>query len=170
MTVAESIRKVSSNASHINHIVIAIHGYNQFTFNVSVVLLKSAFGDLMVTNKDEKMRLVKADLIYDGIQKLDYVNDKNANQTLFDFIKLFQTYQGLVCSPAAQNGCLKEMIVFRHSQLVQLEDYLQKMIQNLQKTIRDQKNMRENTIVSFVNFSMKIFGKKLIFGFGFFSI
>lgn len=153
MTVAEAIWKVSSNASHINHIVIAIHGYNQFTFNVSVVLILGALGSLTSKRKSNKLPLLKAEAIFNKIQSLDIVNEPGNKKVLFDFLILFQSYQRLICLPAAKDTCLTEIIVFEPAQLERLKESLKKATQNLNKTIRDQQDLNENPMVSqFANF------------------
>lgn len=147
MTVAESIWKVSSNASNINHILIAIHGYNQFTFNVSIVLLLSALGNLTVKTKSNQLPLLKADAVLKKLQSLDIVHEKNDKKILFDFLSLFQSYQRLMCLSAATDASLIEMHLYNPDQLEQLEECLKKQTQTLNKTIRDQKDLNENPLV-----------------------
>lgn len=145
--MAESIWTVSSEASNINHIIIAMHGYNQFTFNVSIVLLLAAMGSLAASKKTRKMQLVKSEMIYDKILKLN-VSDQNAKHILMDFLTLFQTFQRLVCLPQARDECLREMLVFQKKHLEELGDYLKKVNQMLNKTILDQHDINDNTRVS----------------------
>lgn len=148
MTVAEAIWKVSSNPSNINHIVIAIHGYNQFTFNVSIVLILSALGSLTSNRKFNKLPLLKAEAIFNKLQSLDIVNVHSDKKVLFDFLFLFQSYQRLMCLPTANDTCLNEIIVFEPAKLDGLMESLKKATQNLNKTIRDQQDLNENPIVS----------------------
>lgn len=152
MAVAESIWKVSSNASNLNHIIVAIHGFNQFTFNVSMVLLTVALGGLTVKKKTNKMRLTNSQKAYQEILKLDYLNDANSKRIFFDFLTLFQNLQRLVCLSAARDESLKEIMVFEKKYLDQLESYLKLATENLTKIIRDQKDLNENTAVRFSQF------------------
>lgn len=159
MTVAESIWKVSSNASNINHILIAIHGYNQFTFNISIVLLLSALGNLTIKTKTNQLPLLKADAVFKKLQSLDIIYEKSDKKILFEFLSLFQSYQRLMCLSAAMDVSLTEMHVHNSDQLDQLEECLKKTIQTLNKTIRDQKDLNENPLVRYLyirNFSSEI--------------
>ncbi|XP_055310663.1 uncharacterized protein LOC129573742 [Sitodiplosis mosellana] len=147
MTVAEAIWKVSPSASNINHIVIAIHGYNQFTFNVSIVLLLAAFGSLVSKTKSNKLPLLEAEAVFKKLQSLDIVNDHSEKKIMFDFLSSFQSYQRLMCLPAAKDTCLSELAVFKPAQLEQLKECLKKATQSLNKTIRDQQDLNENPLI-----------------------
>lgn len=150
MTVAESIWKVSSNASNVNHILIAIHGYNQFTFNVSIVLLLSALGNLTIKTKSNQLPLLKAETVLKKLQSLDIAHEKNDKKILFDFLSLFQSYQRLMCLSAATDASLTGMHIYKPDQLEQLEGCLKKTTQTLNKTIRDQKDLNENPLVRYI--------------------
>lgn len=145
MAVAEAIWKVSSNALNVNQCIVFIHGFNQFTFNVSIVLLLSALGNL--TSKSNNLPLLKADTIITKIAKLDIVSDKRSKQTFFDFLTLFQTYQRLISTPAAEDESLLKIITLKATQMELLDEYLKKATLELNKTIRDEKDLNENPAV-----------------------
>lgn len=147
MQMAESIWKVSSNASNINHIIISIHGYNQFTFNVSIILLFASFGCVATEIKPKKLPLSKAQTIHEQITSLDIVKNPHEKQMLFDFVTLFQTYQSLMKLPAAQNKSICDAMTFDKVKLKLIEEHLKIVIQNVDKSIRDQKDLNENTLV-----------------------
>lgn len=136
---------MSSNASNINHIVIAIHGYNQFTFNVSMVLLMAALGSLTGKAKSDRLPLTKVDTLFKKLQSLDVVRDPSDKKIMYNFLSLFQSYQRLMSK--ANDTSLTEMFRFQTAQLDQLEACLKKTTQNLNKTIRDQKDLNDNPVV-----------------------
>lgn len=146
MTVAEAIWKVSSNALELNRILIAIHGYNQYTFNVSMILLLAALGSLTLSEQSDKLPLMEADAIYTKIESLD-IHERNAKQTLFDFLCLFQSYQRLISLQASKDESLSTIICLKPKQLQKLEEYLKMATRILNKTIRDQEDLNENTAV-----------------------
>lgn len=149
MAVAEAIWTVSSDSSNINHMIIEIQYRNQFTLNVSIVLLIAALGNLTTTVKPNRLPLVKSEAIFDQIGKLDIMKNKNEKMILFDFLCLFQTLQRLVSSTsAARDVSLKNMLTFQSSQLERLKSQLQATLQSLNKTINDQTDLNENTTIS----------------------
>ncbi|XP_031631382.1 uncharacterized protein LOC116345824 [Contarinia nasturtii] len=153
VAVAEAIWKVSKNALNINHTIIAINGFNQFTFNVSIVLLLAALGSS--TSKSDNLPLLKADTIHKKMLSLKIVNDKNSKQAIFDFLSLFQTYQRFLSTPAAEDESLTTIIHMKREQLQLIEENLKKTIQELNKTIRDHRDLNENPmIVHFIELVM----------------
>lgn len=147
MIAAEAIWKVSSSVTNVNHIIIGIHGYNQFTFNVSVILLLAAIGSLMSKSKNNRLPLLKADTFLQEIGTLDVVNNPNSKRIMFDFLALFQTYQGLSSLPNAHDASIAKLLIFKAKHLKSLEEHLKRMMQSFNKRIRHQENLNENTSV-----------------------
>lgn len=148
MKAAEAIWNVSSDSSNINHIVIAIQEYSQFTFNVSVVLLIAALGNVVPTVKSSRLQLVELDAICDRIEELDIIKNKNDKQILFDFLSLFQTLQRLASTAAARDDSLKNLSTMQPNHLNRIKTHLQAVFQSLNKTINDQTDLNENTTIS----------------------
>lgn len=148
MAVAEAIWTVSSDSSNINHIIIGIHDRNQFTLNVSIVLLIAALGCLTTTAKPNRLPLVKSDAIFNQIGKLDIMKSKREKMVFFDFLYLFQTFQRLISTPAARDDSLRNVLVIQSNQLERIKIQLQALLQSLNKTINDQTDLNENTTIS----------------------
>lgn len=149
MTAVEAIWKVSEDSTNLNHIIIEIHGQNQFTFNVSIVLLLAALGNLCTTVKSNTLSLVKLDDIVDRIVKLDIFNDKNDRQIMGDFLCLFQTFQRLLSTAAARDDSLRHVLILHPNQLKRVKTHLQTVLQGLNKTINDQTDLKNNTTISY---------------------
>lgn len=146
--VAESIWTVSSNASNINHIIIAMHGFNQFTFNVSLVLLIAALSQITKPNS-EHLSLLELGPILDRIETLEIIHKMDDKKNMFDFLMLFQSFQRLASRPAARDGSLQEMLHIESTQLESLEAHLKAVTEELNKTIREQMDLNENTSVRY---------------------
>lgn len=145
--MAEAIWMISSNGTNLNHMIIAINGYNQLTFNASIILLLAAFGSLTIKQKSDKLPLCSMDICYDQIASLDIVNDPNARKMLFDFLSLFQSYQSLMNLPAARDESICDAFTMKSTTLKLIEQHLKNVLQSLSKAIRDEKELNENTLV-----------------------
>lgn len=152
LAVAESIWRVTTDASNINHILIAIHSYNQFTFNVSFLLLIGALGSLTTKTKSKKISLIPIDLVLHHIMKLDILKNKSDKQIMKDFLILFQSFQRWISMPSARNHSLAKILTIQSSQLDQLETYLNMVTVQLNQSIRRQMDLTENTSVKNFNF------------------
>lgn len=147
LAVAESVWKVTTNASNINHIVCKIHAYNQFTFNVAVKLLIGTFGSLVTKGKSEKMPLVPIDVVVDDIMTLNIVKNRADKQTMYDFLMLFQSYQRLMSLPFARDSCLKDVVDMESLQLDELTSHLKDVIGDANRCIRLQIDLDCYTLV-----------------------
>lgn len=148
LAVAESIWKVTTDPSNINHIVMQIHAYNQFTFNVSITLLIGAFGSLVTKNQSEKLPLVPIENVLRDVMMLNIVKNKADQQIMLDFLILFQSFQRMMSLPFARDDSLKDVLAMESIQLDELTLYLKVVIEETNRSIRHQINMDENTLVT----------------------
>lgn len=148
LLAAEAVWSISSDSSNINRIVIDVYAFNQFMFNVSIVLLVAALGNSTAAVKSKKLPLVKLDDIFDRIEQLDLFKDKKEKQSCFDFLILFQTFQRLMSTSAARDESLHNVLAIQAEQLERLKNHLQTMLLGLNRTINDQKDLNENTTIS----------------------
>lgn len=107
----------------------------------------AAFGTLMSKEKNDKLPLLKADTFFDGIGSLDVVNSPISKRIILDFLALFQTYQVLLMLSNAHDKSIAHLLTFKPQQLKCFEEHLKRMMQSLNKSIRDQKDLTENTSV-----------------------
>lgn len=148
-TVAEAIWNVCEDTSNVNHIIIQIQNINQFTFNVSIVLLIAALGDDAKTAKGNEMSLHKLNAMVERIEQLDIFKNKNDREVLLDFLCLFQTFQRLVSTPAIRDDSIKTVLKIQPNQLVRIKNHLQTVLLRLNKSISDETELKENTTISY---------------------
>lgn len=148
MAAAEAIWNVSSDSSDINHIIIAIQDRNQFTFNVSVVLLIASLGSLAAPVKSNRLPLVTLDEVFDRVEVLNVTKNKNDKKIFLDFLCLFQSFQRLISTSMARDDSLKNVLVLQSNHLKRIKTHLRKILQSLNKTINDQTDLNEDTTIS----------------------
>lgn len=148
MTAAEAIWNVSTDSSNINLMIIEIQQQNQFTFNVSMILIIAVLGNLTTKTKSKRLPLVKSNGIFDQIGKLDIMKNPNDKKMFVDFLHLFQTFQRLIMASAARDPSLKSVLLIQPNQLERLKNQLQAIQQGLNKRITDQTDLNENTTIS----------------------
>lgn len=161
--MAEAIWKASSSIANLNRILIGIHGFNQFTFNVSVILLLAAYGRLTSKHKTDKLPLLNADAIYDHIASLDVVKSKTAKQTMCDFLSLFQIHQGLLMLPSSRDQSIADLLMLKTKQMKGFQDHLKNTMETLNKSIRDQQDLSQNILVRLVGLIILKFAHYLLF-------
>lgn len=138
------------NASNVNHIVATIHSFNQFTFNVSIVLIIAALSNLTSNVQSGTLPLLDFGPIFDYIMQLNVTTNKCENKIMFDFLVLFQSFQLLICSSAALDESLRNILFMDGNQLSLLENRLKKDIEHLNKSMRDQIVVNENASVRYI--------------------
>lgn len=140
---------VTSDISNLMHLTMIIAGFNEFTFNVSLVLMSAEFNKIMQTStrSGKVMKMVPVtDAINFFIEKYPY--EKINNRKLFyDFLTIFQMYQKMVLLDRRHpqiNMEIKEYFICCCEEFDALKTFLIDLGQHIHKSIVQNKINNES--------------------------
>lgn len=112
-----------------------------------MVLLVAAMGHITKPVHETKLHFYTIDLILTDIEGLNVINSRDDRQKMTDFLILFQSFQNLKSLMPAQDESIRHILAVQPEQMDQFRNHLKSLTERLNKSIRIQQDLHENTAV-----------------------